>query len=212
MLLPVAIIGALGLAAYELLKKDPDAKEPQTPQAPTGPADPLRGVAPPGATAPTVGPSSPISPPLPNAPANPMMPQGPQINPTPQPSPLKAAETGALVAAQQPQPTDPAQAQPPLPPAPAAGITAQYAIVATNGIPGTNDSRLRVRSGPSTLASVVPGGEPASGGGIPKGATVTVTGATQKQMTPISYQGLTGWVYSGYLKAVSDPNASPFSP
>jgi hypothetical protein len=200
MLLPVLVLAAAGAGIYELLKKPKDQPKPQP--------EPLRGVAPAGATdqpaTPSVPSNAPISPPLSNAPSNPMMPQGPQVNPvspiTPAPS-AKAAEVTVYVAAQQPQPTDPNQAQPPLPPAPATGITTQTAIVATNGTPGTNDSRLRVRSGPSTLAAVVPGGDPINGGGIPKGATVTVTGPTQAQMTPITYGGLVGWVYSGYLRA-----------
>lgn len=96
--------------------------------------------------------------------------------------------------------------QPPLPPPPPQELLppGKTAIVATNGAPG-NDSALRVRSGPSTTAAPVPGGEPGVGGGFEKGQTVTITGLINAGFTPVTGRGrqggtLTGWVGSGYLK------------
>jgi hypothetical protein len=124
------------------------------------------------------------------------------VSPTPLSS-AAAAEVAGYRATVQPQPSiGPAAQQPPLPPVPAAGIQSKRAIVNTSGAAGSQDSNLRIRSGPSTNAPVVSGGEPSVGGGIPKGTVIDVTGDTVSDMTPISWNGKTGWVFAGYLKAV----------
>jgi len=216
MIIPIiAGVGVAAYAAYELTKKP-------KPVIATGPApaprQTQRGVAPAGATdGPLPGSGAmqnvvftqAVDPtPLPSSAsltAQQIAQQLAAINPV-SPTPLSsaaAAEVAGLRATVQPQPSiGPAAQQPPLPPVPAAGIQSKRAIVNTRGAAGSQDSNLRIRSGPSTNAPVVPGGEPSKGGGIPKGTAIDVTGDTVSDMTPISWNGLTGWVFSGYLKAL----------
>lgn len=198
----IAVVG--GGAAYELLKKPatpaPPGPSPQPQPQPQGQL--VNMVAPPGATQNVVyqQPPSTVPAAAPGLTAAQINQQLAALNPA------SAAAAAEILAGEratvQPQPTvGPAAKQPPLPPVPASGIQSTQAIVNTNGNPG-QDSNLRIRTAPSTNGPVANGGEPSQGGGIPKGTVIQVTGVTVSDMTPIVWNGISGWVYSGYLKAV----------
>lgn len=86
-------------------------------------------------------------------------------------------------------PPPPPPGQPPLPPPNVVAIGS--ATVATQKDP------LSLRSAPSTSAAVV--------GSLPKGATVTITGAMQNGFYPVSFGNLHGFAYGGYLQQSSSP-------
>lgn len=101
--------------------------------------------------------------------------------------------------------------QPPLPPPPPQATLPAGKVVrvmtdptGTEAVKGPNATSLRVRSGPSTTAPEVPGGNPADGGGFAKGQQVTITGPMVGAFAPVTGVGrkgntLTGWSGAAYL-------------
>lgn len=101
--------------------------------------------------------------------------------------------------------------QPPLPPPPPQAALPAGKVVrvltdptGTEAAKGPNATSLRVRSGPSTTAPEVPGGNPADGGGFAKGQSVTITGPMVGAFAPVVGVGrkgntLTGWSGAAYL-------------
>lgn len=109
---------------------------------------------------------------------------------------VNTATSNALAHMTQPQPAD----QPPLPPV----------SPAFDNVPPGKKGRvttqsegqlgnLRVRTAPSTTASVVAGGEPSIGGGIPKGEIVTITGPAKEGFVPLEWKSIKGWGWAGYV-------------
>lgn len=209
--LPVLVIGA-GALLYKYLA---DEKKVNTSSAA------LRGVAPAGATTgPQAGPgpslASPAAPP-PNAP--PIPPGTPAIvNPNGGGllDPRSPAANAIANLVQPPFPPAQQADNPPLPKVPpqAALPVGSPATVNTSGV--GNSGALRVRSAPSTVAAVVAGGEPASGGGFEHGATVQITGPLVAGFSPVSGAGrlggtLTGYAWGGYLQGQPGVNGDGVS-
>ena len=210
---PLLII--LGLAAvgggaylYEESKKE-DKKKPQ-PGPPTLPPAITPPVVTPGAVVVNVPKSGPTSGdlPIPVGPSG--LPSIPSQVPASAPAAPKvvtdilgaavaAAQANALAHMTQPQPAD----QPPLPAVSPVFNTippGKQARVTTSD-PG-QAGNLRVRSAASTTAPVVPGGEPSIGGGIPKGEIVTLTGPAKDGFVPLTWKGITGWGWAGYVTPI----------
>lgn len=109
---------------------------------------------------------------------------------------VNTATGNALAHMTQPQPAD----QPPLPPVSPAFDTVppgKKGRVTTQSEGQLGN--LRVRTAPSTTASVVPGGEPSIGGGVPKGEIVTITGPAKEGFVPLEWKGIKGWGWAGYV-------------
>lgn len=201
--LPLLLLAGGGGIAYAASKKKSAAAPAGTSAAPVTPAvqaqaaQQLRGVAPAGATAPPT-PQVVIPPGTPTM-QNPTT--GAILNPA-------SAAANAIANLLQPAPTQQNGApatQPPLPVVPPQSSLpiGQPATVATTGT--GNDGALRVRATASTTGTVIPGGEPANGGGFDHGQTVQITGPLIAGFSPVTGQGrqggtLTGYAWGGYLK------------
>jgi hypothetical protein len=201
-LIPIIALIAGGVLIAKAVKKDDTApKQTQNVRPPAdAPDGPGKG---PGTVVNVVVPQSKPQTAPPNAPpipaGTPAMPQG--IDP-------RSAAGNAIANMVQPQPLmnngQPALDQPPLPQAPpqSALPVGLPAYVSTSGT--GNSGALRVRVAPNTTATVIPGGEPESGGGFEHGSQVRITGPLVAGFSPVMGEGrlggtLTGYAWAGYL-------------
>jgi hypothetical protein len=204
------LIGGAALLAFGAYEYDKNRK--------TSKPEVLRGIAPAGATETPDGPGRAatgdtviIAPPSPAGGGGgvPSPPRGLGLSglrklkgvaPPGVPTPSRSPAANAVAHLTQPQPPG----QPPLPPAPAPAMLPKGATATVSTHDTGQAGALRVRSGPSTTAPSIAGGEPGSGGGFPHLSIVQIVGDMDAGFLPTkgrnaAGQELIGYAWAGYL-------------